>query len=569
MKSITLVHCVDLEISKTQMFGINYLPVWAYTLATYLRPLKNLQINLFDNRVESPSKILKSDIYLFTGINQDLNYFIDFKITLKKKFPNAIFIIGGPVTGSLNSAGKLEQLEEFDHIFVGDGESEVLHLISTLISKKPLDKVIINKNKFDINKSTKMDEILLSKTYQNYYGAVLEVSRGCPFLCEFCDIRVQLDNNKAHSKDIEVIIEEMNFFTKNGINQFLFACDNFIGDSKWAEELCDRIIQWKEETNNSVSIYTWLTINLAGQPRLLKKLRLAGFDMFFIGIESFGVNQLLETAKIQNVKTSLIDSIHKIQSYGFIIVAGLIFGFDSDPSDVVDITLDGINESGLISGDPSLLTALPGTPLYKRMMYSDRLRDGKLGLGGFKYKTNIKYLKDEKVIIKEFQEFVLKYNKGEYQFDRLNKFYQILLESDNYITIKKANYINVSKLFNQVIKKPMTLVFLLFRFIRLFANIDRFIYIIKATFLTLKLSNSERPLWSFYKFWIFIWSNSVLKYSSIKPIDFDIGSVGKDFDYANIVPQKYLDDTDEPIPMGKIKAQRKLTVNALSKITSR
>ena len=38
-------------------------------------------------------------------------------------------------------------------------------------------------------------------------------------------------------------------------------------------------------------------------------------------------------------------------------------------------TLEDMLEAGLISGDPSLLTALPGTPLYRRMHLSGRLRN--------------------------------------------------------------------------------------------------------------------------------------------------------------------------------------------------
>ena len=46
------------------------------------------------------------------------------------------------------------------------------------------------------------------------------------------------------------------------------------------------------------ALYTWLTINLYKQRGLMRKLRKAGFDMVFIGVESFSTNSLLETAKI-------------------------------------------------------------------------------------------------------------------------------------------------------------------------------------------------------------------------------------------------------------------------------
>ena len=109
------------------------------------------------------------------------------------------------------------------------------------------------------------------------------------------------------------------------------------------------------------------------------KMRKCGFDMLFIGIESFSKNSLLETAKVQNTATDMVSVVREIQSYGFIVVAGLIFGFDSDTDASFQVTLDGLRDSALLSGDPSLLTALPGTPLYRRMKLSGRLRDVRFG----------------------------------------------------------------------------------------------------------------------------------------------------------------------------------------------
>jgi Fe-S oxidoreductase len=210
----------------------------------------------------------------------------------------------------------------------------------------------------------------LSKYIDHYYGAVVEVSRGCPFLCEFCDIRILPDNNKSHCKNPILIGKDVENLIKLGKKQFILACDNFIGDHIWAEKVVDELIRIQEQYDIYISIYTWVTINIYKHKRLLRKMRLAGFDLLFIGIESFNKNSLIETAKVQNTKMELISIIQEIQSYGFTIVAGLIFGFDTDRRDCFDLTLDGIRQSGLLSGDPSFLTALPGTPLYRRMHLS-------------------------------------------------------------------------------------------------------------------------------------------------------------------------------------------------------
>ena len=67
-------------------------------------------------------------------------------------------------------------------------------------------------------------------------------------------------------------------------------------------------------------------------------------------------------------------------------------------------------------------------------------------------------------------------------------------------------------------------------------------------------------------FWLFSWSNYVVKYSDLKYDDFDFDCVDKDFDYAEIIPDKYRELADEKIPKNKIDMQYKATVEGLSKL---
>jgi radical SAM superfamily enzyme YgiQ (UPF0313 family) len=90
----------------------------------------------------------------------------------------------------------------------------------------------------------------------------------------------------------------------------------------------DWILEWQQRSGFRPSLYTWLTINFYKLETLMAKMRRAGFDMLFIGIESFNENSLLKTAKVQNTAPALIEAIRTIQARSFIVVAGFIFGFD-------------------------------------------------------------------------------------------------------------------------------------------------------------------------------------------------------------------------------------------------
>lgn len=557
-----LIICVDDQIEKGQMFGIKYMPVWAFTLASYLKEIPNLEVFLYDTRIENKDQTPHADFYFVSGINQDEIALLDYRQKLKQKYPDSKIILGGPIASSFSLAGKMERLNVFDHLFLGDGENAIEELVLQLMQGQPLPQIIENKKKFQLKDARSMDFNLVGKSIQHYYGGVIEVSRGCPFLCEFCDIRTKPDNNIAINKNEALVVHELEEFCRLGVTNILFACDNFIGTPSWAEALCDEIIAWKKSSGLNPRLYTWLTINVSDHPRLMQKLKLAGFDMFFIGIESFGTDQLLETAKLQNVKHDMTTSIQLIQSYGFIIVAGLIFGFDTDKDDAVDRALRGIKEAGLISGDPSLLTALPGTPLYRRMEKSGRLRIGKLGLGGKKYATNIMYLRPKKKMIHDFIRFVHEFNRPSFQFARFENFLASL-DPEKCQSIDDG-YINVSKILRDVVKSTTSLWSAIKRLAGVLNSPEKLKYVFRAYRRT-KATPGAR-MTHFY-FWLFNWSNSILKYGNLCEEDFDIDSVRSDFSMANIIPHDYDRDFFEPIPENKIRAQRQATIRALRKIS--
>src|SRR5262245_54407645 len=111
------------------MFGVHFMPVWAYTLAAHLRGTPDLEVGLFDDRFDRPDDIPASDVYLLTGINQDYDAIVRVQAFIRQRFPNALFVIGGPICWSYNSGGKIEALNMFDHIVIGDGEPVIRDVV--------------------------------------------------------------------------------------------------------------------------------------------------------------------------------------------------------------------------------------------------------------------------------------------------------------------------------------------------------------------------------------------------------------------------------------------------------
>ena len=438
-------------------------------------------------------------------------------------------------------------------------------MLETLYAGGDLPRVIRAPRRFDLSGAKIFDAQLADMSLPRYYGAVVEVSRGCPFLCEFCDIRTLPDNNRTHIKPAETIIAEMDYLSRRGVSQIVLACDNFIGDLPHAEDVLDAIIEWSERTGFRPGLYSWMTINLYKLPRIMEKMRRAGFDMLFIGVESFERNSLLETAKVQNVTVGVVEPLRVIQSYGFVVIAGLIFGFDSDTPQSFDRTLEGMEESALISGDLNLLVALPGTPLYRRMRLSGRLRDVDYTLGGFKFQTNMQYLVPRAQIIHGYQRFVNEFIKGDYQFRRFRAFFD-LLDSDNFVPLRRADG------FGSMYSYVKALLSDRYAATRMMARLGRFLvrpdlvwHALRGLALVWQRRHIEGGL-HYFQFWFFAWTNALVKYAGVTEKDFDIESVGPDFDIRDILPANYAATADEPIPKAKIDAQLRETQAQLARV---
>jgi radical SAM superfamily enzyme YgiQ (UPF0313 family) len=558
------IHSPDPLYEDNQLYGVKFMPVWAYTLAAHIPNDGRFELSLYDMRIVDIDDVPCAELFLFSGINQDISMIKSLNEKFKLKYPKSLSILGGPICWSFDQAGDIEKLDFIDVIVIGDGEDIISKLMNEFHSGIKLESIVRIEKRFDLEQSLPFYDPFVKDTIDQYYGAVIEVSRGCPFLCEFCDIRILPDNNRTHQKPTEIVIDEIEQLCSLGVNKILFACDNFIGDPKWAQELVDGLLQWRKKVDYKPSFYTWTTINLQRYPTLMKKMRLLGFDMLFIGIESFNVNSLLETAKTQNSAVGMIEVIRDIQSYGFLVVAGLIFGFDSDDENCFELTKNSLLESGLISGDPSLLTALPGTPLYRRMKLSGRLRPVRFGLGGYKYQTNIKYLIDKDNIINGFQIFVDGYCKAKYQFERFQALINIL-KGDNYIPLDVKGYGDIAQFSRMIFGNRKALQQMVTRLVIFAANPVNLYYLFRGWLLI--LSNRKiKDGFNYFQFWVFAWTNAILKYKNLSPKDFDIDSVDDGFDIKNLIPKGYRETADEKIPPEKIDAQVRATTKQLEKI---
>ena len=209
---------------------------------------------------------------------------------------------------------------------------------------------------------------------EQYAYAVVQYSRGCPYMCDFCDVTA-LFGRKPRTKTAQQMIAELEAF--GDIDRFgmvVFADDNLMGNKKILKsELLPALIEWRKSKNLVVTFATQITINLADDPELMDLMLEAGFQNIFIGIETPDDEGLEACRKSQNRRRDMLGNVHALHSAGFIITAGFIVGFDTDTPSIFQRQIDFIQDSGIVIAGVSVLKAPPGTELYARMKREGRL----------------------------------------------------------------------------------------------------------------------------------------------------------------------------------------------------
>jgi radical SAM superfamily enzyme YgiQ (UPF0313 family) len=205
-----------------------------------------------------------------------------------------------------------------------------------------------------------------------YSYASLQFSRGCPFRCEFCDIIIMF-GRKPRVKSLEQVGRELDELRRFNVRSAFFVDDNLIGNLPVAKKLLQYLRDYQEKHQYWFSFGTEASLNMAQHKDLLELFRAANFSWVFIGIESPDPSSLKETLKTQNLQEDMLTSLRRIYSYGIDVLAGFIIGFDNDTMETFEHQYRFITDAGIQSAMIGLLTALPKTPLYERLLKEGRL----------------------------------------------------------------------------------------------------------------------------------------------------------------------------------------------------
>lgn len=264
---------------------------------------------------------------------------------------------------------------EIDFIVRGEGEIIFANLLDALEKKSPLDKVqgisfkkdgsIISPGEegyiADINSlpAPAFDSMPLG-LYKNRIGTGKQVgtivtSRGCPYQCTFCDHPYRT----FRMYSVKRIMNEMDFFYKRGVREFVFFDDMFNITPQRAIDISNGIIEKFPDI-------VWSFRGRADQitEEMVKKIKKAGCAQVMFGLEAAKDEDLKAIKKHVTIE-QFLKGVSLCKKSGIKTSSNYILGLPTHRSrqDVLDM-LNFAIKCGTDYGQFNILLPYAGTEIY-------------------------------------------------------------------------------------------------------------------------------------------------------------------------------------------------------------
>ncbi len=209
-----------------------------------------------------------------------------------------------------------------------------------------------------------------------YLHVGIQVSRGCPFTCEFCNV-IELNGRTPRLKSSEQVLAELDRLYAMGYRGHVdLVDDNLVGNPKAVKPILRDLARFVKARGYPFEFSTELSLNVAGDDELLALLKEANFFTCFVGVETPEPEALKSSHKGQNVGRDVAASLHKLYRAGLFVNAGFIVGFDAERGPVAEALVRCIEEAAIPVCMVGLLYALPNTALSRRLAREGRLHAG-------------------------------------------------------------------------------------------------------------------------------------------------------------------------------------------------
>src|SRR5512142_745316 len=343
-------------------------PLGLVTMAAHLPATWDLRLRDLHLGPVSDDELRDADAVLVSGMLVEAESVRE--VLGRARALGRVTVVGGPAATT-----SPESFPEATHVFRGEAEGRLDRLVEVLErpgggAERVLSPAGEARPSLALARVPRFELLDLRR----YASMSVQVSRGCPYRCEFCDIIEMFGRVPRVKQPAQVLAELEALHALGARGGLFFVDDNFIGNRKAAARLLPEVARWQEAHGWPFELYTEASLDLAGDAGLTRALVDAGFTCVFVGLESSDPDTLARAQKRQNVRMDPARAVETLTRAGLEVFAGFIVGFDGDDRGAFARQEAFIAALPLPRAMVGLLTALPGTQLWRRLEREGRLR---------------------------------------------------------------------------------------------------------------------------------------------------------------------------------------------------
>ncbi|SFV75053.1 Mg-protoporphyrin IX monomethyl ester oxidative cyclase [hydrothermal vent metagenome] len=210
--------------------GLRYL----YANLKELQPLSKILEFSINDAIQSIAEDILQHQPSIIGIGVyiwNVSYVKELIHILKKVAPQITIVLGGPEVTYEPFRVQLEA----DYIIKGEGDIAFYELCSQLLNNTPPQEKIIQMSIPNLKQLALPYQYYTNEDIQNRYIYV-EISRGCPFQCEFC---LSSMDEKVRTFHLDEVLEEFEKLWQRGARNFKFVDRTFNINIKTANKILD------------------------------------------------------------------------------------------------------------------------------------------------------------------------------------------------------------------------------------------------------------------------------------------------------------------------------------------
>jgi len=341
-------------------------------------------IKVFDEGIEKDDAILMNMISTFrphllavTTFSYCYQFAKELIDKIKSRYPDILVIAGGPHV----SATREQILRTTKADFAMKSESEItfVDFLKELEKPKPdfsrVNNLIWKDNGVIVeNADAKFIEDLDSLPFPDYSFFGIErylchkarlmpliTSRGCPYGCNYCSIRLSMGRN-FRKRSPRNVIDEIKYLQRDyGANHFEINDDCFALDMQRAEDICDGII--RDGLDIKYEIYNGIRADNVNE-RLLNKMKHSGCVFISYGCES-GNQEIVNNSIGKNLDLKkVVEAVDLTNRIGIRNSVNFIIGHPNETYDTAMQTLRFARSLKTNFVNIYNLIPYPGTALY-------------------------------------------------------------------------------------------------------------------------------------------------------------------------------------------------------------